>query len=154
MIVDEEQPALEGQPVEILGADLSARALEKAQSGLYTQFEIQRGLPIRLLVKYFERRDESWALTPRMRAMAHWKRVNLNADLSGLGRFDIIFCRNVASQMEPPAARRLLDQLAQALPRDGYLVLGAAEQAGSMSEALRPLGDGVYAPKSAISAAA
>jgi chemotaxis protein methyltransferase CheR len=154
MIVDEEAAALEGQPVEILGADLSARALEKAQSGLYTQFEIQRGLPIRLLVKYFDRRDESWTVTPRLRAMAHWRRVNLNADLGGMGRFDIIFCRNVASQMEPPAARRLLDQMAQALPRDGYLVLGAGEQGGALSDLLRPLGDGVYAPKSAISAAA
>jgi chemotaxis protein methyltransferase CheR len=154
MIVDEESAALQGQPVEIVGADLSARGLEKAQSGLYTQFEIQRGLPIRLLVKYFERRDESWTLTPGLRARVQWRRVNLHGDISGLGRFDVIFCRNVASQMESAAARRMLDQMAQALPRDGYLVMGAGEQGGAMSESLRPLGASVYAPKPAISAAA
>ncbi len=151
MSVDEESPALEGGSVDLLGCDLSARALEKAQSGLYTQFEIQRGLPIRLLVKYFERRDEMWGITSRLRSMVHWRRVNLNADLAQLGRFDVIFCRNVATMMEPAAARRLLDQMARALPRDGYLVLGAGEQG---TEALRPLGDGVYAPNPAIAAAA
>ena len=151
MTVDEEGAALDGVQVDLLGADLSSRALEKAQSGLYTQFEIQRGLPIRLLVKHFERRDEMWAMTPRLRSMVRWRRMNLNADLSPLGRFDIIFCRNVASQMDREAARRMLDQMARALPRDGYLVLGAGEQA---TDALRPLGDGVYAPNPAVAAAA
>jgi chemotaxis protein methyltransferase CheR len=154
MIVDEEGPKLDGSKVEIVGADLSARALEKAQSGIYTQFEIQRGLPIRMLVKYFEPRDEMWVMTPRLRAMAEWRRTNLNGELAGLGRFDVIFCRNVASLMEPPAARRMLDQLAKLLPRDGYMVLGAGEQGGALSDALRPLGDGVYVPNPAVSAAA
>ena len=154
MIVDEEAAALDGAPVEVLGSDLSSRALEKAQAGLYTQFEIQRGLPIRMLVKYFEPRDEMWALKPGLRAMPSWKRVNLNADFSALGRFDVIFCRNVAGMMEAPAARRMLEQLARALPRDGYLVLGAGEQASSACEAFRPLGDGIYAPDPAVAAAA
>ena len=151
MTLDEENAQHEGVSANILGSDLSSRALEKAQSGLYTQFEIQRGLPIRLLVKYFERHDEMWTLTPRLRSMVSWKRMNLNADFSTLGRFDVIFCRNVARQMEPAAARRLLDQMARALPRDGYLVLGAGEQG---TDALRPLGDGVYAPNPAVAAAA
>jgi chemotaxis protein methyltransferase CheR len=151
MVVDEDAAGLDGVQIDILGADLSSRALEKAQAGLYTQFEIQRGLPIRLLVKYFERRDEMWAMTPRLRSMVRWKRMNLNADFAPLGRFDVIFCRNVASMMERDAGRRMLDQMARALPRDGFLVLGAGEPA---TDALRPLGDGVYAPKPAVAAAA
>jgi chemotaxis protein methyltransferase CheR len=154
MIVDEESSQLDGARVDLLGVDISRRALEKAQSGIYTQFEVQRGLPIRMLVRYFERDDETWVLNSRLRAMASWQRVNLMCDLAGLGQFDVIFCRNVAGQMDPLPARRMLDQLARALPRDGYLVLGASEQGASLSSALRPLGEGIYSPDPAIAAAA
>ena len=154
MLFADQPQRWQGWRIDILGTDISGRAIEAARGGLYTQFEIQRGLPIRLLVKYFERRDESWTLTPALRAMIQWRRVNLHGDISSLGRFDVIFCRNVASQMEPAAARRMLDQMVHALARDGYLVLGAGEQGGAMSDSLRPLGGGVYAPKPSISAAA
>jgi chemotaxis protein methyltransferase CheR len=146
MIVDAERSKLLGARIELFGSDLSERCLEKAQAGLYTQFEVQRGLPIRHLVRHFERVDELWALSPRIRQMVRWRRINLLADLRALGRFDVIFCRNVISDFDEPVRRRVLDQLAQALPEDGRLVLGLEETANGMTQALQPVAGqlGVY----------
>ena len=148
MIVDAERPKLAGARVELFGSDLSERCLEKAQAGLYTQFEVQRGLPIRLLVRHFEQADELWTLSPRMRQMVRWRRINLLADLRALGQFDVIFCRNVVSAFEAGVRRRVLEQLAQALPEDGRLVLGLDETVIGVTEALQPAPGrrGVYTP--------
>ena len=150
---EEASSALFGREVEVLGSDLSERALEKAQAGVYTQFEIQRGLPIRTLVRHFEKREEMWALSPRIRAMVRWKRVNLNSDFRAVGRFDVIFCRHVLRDMEAGARKRTLDQLALALNSDGYLVLGA-DEAPEMGEAFQPLEGGVWRLNPAKRAAA
>jgi len=142
--------------VEIFGSDLSERSLEKARAGVYTQFEVQRGLPIRLLVRHFEKADEMWALHPRIRQMVRWRRINLLADLRALGRFDVIFCRNVTASFDEATRRRVLEQLARALPDDGYLVLGLDETVSGATEALKPLPGrrGVYAPARRTHAAA
>ena len=79
---------LAGVKVDLYGSDLSERCMEKAQSGLYTQFEVQRGLPIRMLVDHFDKVEDSWRLSPRIRQRVRWRRINLAADLSGVGRFD------------------------------------------------------------------
>jgi chemotaxis protein methyltransferase CheR len=148
MLLDDEASKYPGLNVELFGSDISERCLEKAQSGLYTQFEIQRGLPIRLLVRHFERQDETWMLKARIRQMVRWRRVNLLADLRGLGQFDVIFCRNVISSFEAPTARRVLEQLAEALPQDGRLILGIDETLAGLTEAFTPAAGrrGVYAP--------
>ena len=148
MIVDAERSKLPGVQIELFGSDLSERCLEKAQTGLYTQFEVQRGLPIRLLVRHFEQADELWALSPRVRQMVRWRRVNLLADLRALGQFDVIFCRNVISAFDGSVKRMVLEQLANALPEDGRLVLGLNETVVGVTEALLPLPGrrGVYAP--------
>ena len=138
MIVDDEQAKLGGARVELFASDISERSLEKAQSGIYSQFEVQRGLPIRLLVRHFEKLDDRWALSPRIRQTVRWRRINLLADLRSLGRFDIIFCRNVISSFDEPTRRRVLEQLASALPEDGWLVLGADETVSGATDALRP----------------
>ena len=142
--VEDAGPEVAAAGVEIMGADLSERALEKAQSGLYTQFEVQRGLPIRLLARHFEPKDELWGLSPRVRAMVRWRRMNLNAELRGLPRFDIVLCRYVLEGMTAPARRRVLEQLAAALTPGGYLVLGCDETADAFAEAFTPLEDGVH----------
>ena len=139
--------------IDILGTDLSERALEKAQSGIYTQFEIQRGLPVRLLVRHFEKHDEMWALSPRIRSMVRWRRLNLNADFHAVGHFDVIFCRNVVQDMEAGARQKTLEQLALALNPGGYLVLGADETAGGM-EGMQALDGGVFKIDPAARAAA
>ena len=148
MIVDDEASKYPGLKVELFGSDLSERCLEKAQSGLYTQFEVQRGLPIRLLVRHFEKDDETWRLSPRIRQSVRWRRINLLADLSGLGAFDVIFCRNVVSSFDRTSAGRVLEQLSAALPEDGVLMLGVDETASDYTDALRSVAGrrGVYAP--------
>jgi chemotaxis protein methyltransferase CheR len=127
MTVEEAGAAVLACGVEITGSDLSERALEKAQSGLYTQFEVQRGLPIRLLPRHFEKRDELWALSPRLRSMVRWRRANLSVELRNLSGFDVILCRNVMPMMTAEARERALGQLTQALAPGGYLILGAQE---------------------------
>jgi chemotaxis protein methyltransferase CheR len=155
MLVDEIHGLIPGARVEILGSDLSERSLEKAQSGLYTQFEVQRGLSARRLVRHFEKHDEAWGLTPRIRQMVRWRRVNLIGDLTPVGRFDVIFCRNVISGLDGPYAVRVLESLAAALADDGYLVLGVSEPA-PIRGILQPLPGraGVYARDPSFRAAA
>jgi chemotaxis protein methyltransferase CheR len=156
MIVDDERSKFPAAKVELFGSDLSERCLEKAQSGLYTQFEVQRGLPIRMLMRHFEKADEMWVLSPRLRQMVRWRRINLLADLRTLGQFDVIFCRNVVSGFDEATRHRVLDQLARALPPDGYLILGQDETVGDATAALTPIPGrrGLYGVNPAYQAAA
>lgn len=138
MAVDEAVGHVPGLRVDLFASDLSERRLEKAQSGLYSQFEIQRGLPIRQLVKHFEKVDEMWRVSSRIRDSIRWRRINLLADLRPLGQFDVIFCRNLISLLDPALRRRVLDQMARALAPDGWLVLGQGESATGLTDSLDP----------------
>lgn len=139
MIAEEAKGLESGTRVEIYGSDIAERCLEKAQSGLYTQFEVQRGLPIRLLIQHFEKIEDNWRLSPRIRQRVRWRRINLAADLSAVGRFDIIFCRNVVSALDEGIRRRVLEGLAAALPSDGFLMLGANETVEGVTNAFQPV---------------
>jgi chemotaxis protein methyltransferase CheR len=156
MMIEDQMPKLGGAQVELFASDLSERALEKAQSGLYTQFEVQRGLPIRLLVRHFEKNEEMWAISPRLRQNIRWRRVNLAADVASLGRFDTIFCSRVLSTLVPQARAKVLENLALALEPGGFLFLDADEADVSMTDALRPVGGraGLYARNPAYQRAA
>ncbi|MBX3481044.1 MAG: protein-glutamate O-methyltransferase CheR [Caulobacter sp.] len=156
MIAEAAEGLPPGARVEIYGSDISERALEKAQAGLYTQFEVQRGLPIRQLLTHFEKVEDNWRLTPRIRQRVRWRRVNLISDLAVMGRFDVIFCRNVLSGMDAPYRRRVLESLAALLPSDGLLILGARETAEAITEAFRPVTGrpGLYVKNPAFRAAA
>ena len=156
MILDDERSKMLGVKVELFGSDISERALEKAASGTYSQFEVQRGLPIRLLVRHFDKTDESWTLNASIRQAVRWRRINRLADLRALGQVDVIFCRNAISAFDVQTRRRVLEQLARALPDDGWLVLGLDETVGGVTEALRaaPGRRGLYTPNPAWRAAA
>ncbi|KRB52319.1 MAG: protein-glutamate O-methyltransferase CheR [Pseudomonadota bacterium] len=156
MVIEDERARLPGLKVELFGSDLSERQLEKAQSGLYTQFEVQRGLPIRQLVRHFEQDDEMWAISPRIRQMVRWRRINLVADLSTAGRFDVIFCRYVLSSLVEPMKTRLLENLARALGPEGFLFLGRDETATGLGDAFQPVQGrtGLYARNPAFRVAA
>jgi chemotaxis protein methyltransferase CheR len=146
-----------GVTVEIYGSDLSERCLEKAQSGLYTQFEVQRGLPIRQLLRHFEQvDDQNWQISPRVRQKIRWRRVNLATELGGSGRFDVIFCRNVVSGLDEAARKTVLEGLAALLPPDGFLTLGLNETAGEVTNAFKaiPGRAALYARNPAFQAAA
>jgi chemotaxis protein methyltransferase CheR len=113
--------------VDIIGTDLSQRALEKAHSGLYTQFEVQRGLPIRLLLQHFDKVGDMWRASDRLRQAVRWRQLNLLEDRRSVRAFDILLCRNVVRYFEPATADQVLGQMAGALAPDGFLVLGAGE---------------------------
>lgn len=139
MLIEQERDRFPGLKADILACDLSERCLEKAQSGMYTQFEVQRGLPTRLLIKHFEREDETWTLSPRIRQQVRWKRMNLLNDLRGLGQFDAIFLRNVLNAFDAPTRKQVLEQVALAMPEEGYLILGQTETVMGVTDAFRPV---------------
>jgi chemotaxis protein methyltransferase CheR len=121
-------PGLAGK-VDLYASDLSASSLEKAQAGLYSQFEVQRGLPARLLVRHFEKRGESFALSPRIRQMVRWRRVNLVDDLARFGQFELVLCRNVLGQLAEEARAGVHAGLKAALAPGGRMVLGLKDEA-------------------------
>ena len=135
-----------GARFELFGSDLSERCLEKAQSGLYTQFEVQRGLPIRMLVKYFENQDDTWTISPRLRQMVRWRRINLLSDLSALGLFDVILLRNVLRNMAAPLRGKIVRSLADRLSPDGVLVLDPEDEVSGVTDRLvaAPGNAGIY----------
>jgi chemotaxis protein methyltransferase CheR len=139
MLFDEERGRFPGLKIDILAGDISERCLEKAHSGVYSQFEVQRGLPARLLVKHFDKIDESWVLSSRIRQMVRLERANVLKDLKGAGPFDVILCRNVLTRFEPSVRAGVLHQLAQALAEDGYLIMGATEAFDELSPVFRPV---------------
>lgn len=146
MCLKEKAQELAGWRVEIVATDLSCEVLEKAKSGIYSQFEVQRGLPVQLLVKYFTQVGESWQISPEIRGMVQHRQLNLLQDFSHLGKFDVIFCRNVLIYFDQDTKTGIFGRLAKALEPDGMLLLGAAETVVGISAAFRPHPDrrGLY----------
>jgi chemotaxis protein methyltransferase CheR len=129
---------LAGWRVEIIATDLSQAVLEKSRAGIFSQFEVQRGLPIQMLVKYFTQVGELWQLNADIRAMVQHRQLNLLQDFSHLGTFDVIFCRNVLIYFEQDTKVGIFDRLARMLEGDGVLALGAAESVVGISDAFKP----------------
>ena len=115
--------------MEIMATDLCAAALEKAESGLYTHFEVQRGLPVRALLRHFQPVDEAWRIRPDLRASIRWKRLNLVDPFSVATPFDLILCRHVLDRFDPAMASGAIARLDAALAPDGCLVLGPKDAA-------------------------
>ncbi len=113
MILKDMGAALSGWRTEIVATDLSQEVLEKSKSGIFSQFEVQRGLPIQMLVKHFTQVNEMWQLSPEIRAMVQFKQLNLLHDFSHLGGFDIIFCRNVLIYFDQDTKVNVFNRLAQ-----------------------------------------
>jgi chemotaxis protein methyltransferase CheR len=139
---------LAGYKVQILATDLNGEVLERAREGIYSQFEVQRGLPIQQLVKYFEQVGERWQIAPELRDMVQFRPLNLLGDFRPLGTFDVVFCRNVLIYFDQATKTDVLDRMARQLPDDGYLLLGAAETVVGLTEMFKPVADrrGLYAP--------
>jgi chemotaxis protein methyltransferase CheR len=148
MTVAELGAALGGRRVEILGTDISREMLDRAREGVFTQFEVQRGLPVQMLVKHFRQEGGRWRVAPELRAMTRWQAFNLLDDPRGLGRFDVIFCRNVLIYFDAPTKSRVLAALAGQLAADGVVYLGGAETVLGLTERLVPVSGerGVYEP--------
>jgi len=146
---------LRGWRIEILGTDISTEVLEKAKAGIYSQFEVQRGLPIQMLVKYFAQVGDTWQIAPEIRATVQYRPLNLLQNFANLGRFDVVFCRNVLIYFDQETKTGVLNRLAKLVETDGYLVLGAAETVVGLTDAFKPVPDkrGLYAPNAKPAAA-
>ncbi|QWG24430.1 protein-glutamate O-methyltransferase CheR [Bradyrhizobium sediminis] len=142
---------LTGWRVEIVATDLSQEVLEKSKAGIYSQFEVQRGLPIQMLVKYFKQTGELWQLNADIRGMVQHRQLNLLQDFSHLGTFDVIFCRNVLIYFDQDTKTGIFDRLARMLEPDGVLALGAAESVVGITDAFKPYPErrGLYRPNAA-----
>jgi chemotaxis protein methyltransferase CheR len=154
MILKDMGASLSGWRTEIVATDLSQEVLEKSKSGIFSQFEVQRGLPIQMLVKHFTQINETWQLSPEIRAMVQFKQLNLLHDFSSLGTFDIIFCRNVLIYFDQDTKVNVFNRLAKVIETDGFLVLGAAETVVGLSAGFNPYPErrGLYHPSPAKTA--
>ena len=148
MALKEMGSQLAGWRTEILATDFSLEVLEKAKAGIYSQFEVQRGLPIQMLVKYFTQVGEMWQIAPDIRAMVQFRPFNLLQECSRLGIFDVVFCRNVLIYFDQQTKIGVLDRIARVIVPDGYLVLGAAETVVGLTGSFRPIPDkrALYGP--------
>ncbi|WP_158047183.1 CheR family methyltransferase [Skermanella pratensis] len=139
MLLLDEGARLDGWRFEIVGTDLSSEMVEKAKAGIYTQFEVQRGLPITHLVKYFKQIGDKWQLNDKIRQMVSFREYNLLTDLTPLGQFDVVFCRNVLIYFDQPTKGKVLESIAKLMPADGVLYLGGAETVLGITERFKPM---------------
>jgi len=139
---------IEGWRIDLVATDLSNEVLEKARQGIYSQFEVQRGLPIQLLIKYFSQVGDLWQIAPEIRAMVKYRQFNLLSDGYHLGTFDLIFCRNVLIYFDQETKVGVLNRLSELIASDGYLVLGAAETVVGLTNRFKTMADlrGLYVP--------
>lgn len=142
MCLLEEAVRMPGYQYEIVATDISPRVLEKAKSGIYTQFEIQRGLPITLMLKYFKQLpDNTWQANEMLRNMVSYRQVNLLDPLTTLGTFDLILCRNVLIYFDEATKRDILERMSQILCPGGVLMLGSTESLMGITQKFRQLDD-------------
>lgn len=139
MILREEGVRLRDWRIEILGTDLSTEVLARAEAGIYTQFEVQRGLPITYLVKYFKQLGDKWELSEDIRRMVTYQPFNLLDDPAPLGRFDVVFCRNVLIYFDRHTKTDILARIAGLMPPDGILYLGGAETVFGITDRFKPM---------------
>jgi chemotaxis protein methyltransferase CheR len=140
MICAEEAAKLQGWKIEIIGTDLSKEMVERSKTGVYSQFEVQRGLPVTMLVKYFSQNGDRWQIKDHIRQMVQFREGNLLRDLGPIGVFDVVFCRNVLIYFDPPTKGRVLESIASIIAPDGVLLLGGAETVLGITERFKPNG--------------
>ncbi len=118
---------LTGYRIQLLGTDLSNTAIARAGRGEYNQFEIKRGLSEDALKKYFTFNGSAWKINDDIRAMVTFKKTNLMVPFNGLGKFDIVFCRNVGVYFNMTDRKKLFGNISRVMEKDGYLIIGATE---------------------------
>ena len=138
MLLQEAAPRLAGWQVEIVATDLSTEVIEKAKLGLYSHFEVQRGLPVQWLIRYFTQIGEQWQIAQSLRSMVDYRQLNLLHSFASLGQFDVIYCRNVLIYFDAPTKSDVLARLAAQLAPGGALLLGAAETVIGLTDRLSP----------------
>jgi chemotaxis protein methyltransferase CheR len=153
MILKDKEAQLKGWQFEIVATDLSEDILAQARKGLYSQFEVQRGLPIQYLMKYFTQTGEAWQLKDEIMNMVKFSTFNLLDDMSRMGQFDIIFCRNVLIYFDEKNKAQILSRIEKQLDKDGFLLLGGAETVLGITDKFIPMPEkrGLYIKNPALS---
>lgn len=156
MVLKDSFPILGSWKVEIVATDISPTVLDRAREGLYSTFEVQRGMPIQMLIRHFDQVDQQWRVKPELRTNITFRSANLLDDLSILGTFDIVLCRNVLIYFDQPTKTRILNGIARRIAPDGALLLGGAESVFGLCEAFAgmPGVRGVYGHTSQIKSGA
>ncbi len=131
---------------EILATDVSEAAIQRARAARFSQFEIQRGLPVRQMIKWFDADGSDWLARPELVRKINFRRHNLVGDPAPAGRFDVVLCRNVLFYLSPTLRKRVFDLLAEVVRPGGLLVLGAGETVTGQTDAFAPSADyrGLY----------
>jgi chemotaxis protein methyltransferase CheR len=155
MIIKDHFPILAGWRLEIVATDISPTVLQRARTGVYSTFEVQRGLPIQMLVRHFDQVGNDWRIKDELRRCIGFRPANLLEDFSSLGTFDVVLCRNVLIYFDQETKTRILSAIARTMAHDGALLLGGAESVFGICDALAGLPGlkGVYshAKPSAVS---
>lgn len=128
ILIREHFPQLSSWTIRVEGTDISAEVVRRARHGRYHRIEMNRGLPARLLVRYFDRVGDEWTIKPEIAAICHFRQANLCAPLPFQERFDLILLRNVMLYLSLETRRTLLAAMHRIIAPDGYLFLGSAEQ--------------------------
>lgn len=145
-----DQMGISGWRLQILATDLSDQMLERGKAGRYLQLEVNRGLPAKYLVKYFDREDSDWVVKPEIRRMIRWQKFNLKDSMRGMGPFDLVFCRNVLIYFDTQTKSLILSGIGSTLTPDGCVFLGASESTLGLDDTFerRLVGPAVvYRPK-------
>jgi len=155
MMLKDNFPVLGGWKVEIVATDLSPSVLDRAREGIYSTFEVQRGLPIQMLVRHFDQQEPNWQIKRELRQTVTFRALNLLEDFSALGQFDVVLCRNVLIYFDQPTKTRILGAIARRIVPDGFLLLGGAESVFGLSDAFAGLTElkGVYGHAKQVKAA-
>ncbi len=148
-------PPSENWKIEIYATDISETALAQAKKGEYNQFEIQRGLPIQMVMKYFKQDGQTWSLNDKIKSMVKFEPFNLLQPMERLGTFDIIFCRNVLIYFDEETKKKVLQNMMKRLPTDGFLFLGGSETVLGLCPELKmnPGSPGLYTLTSPVAPA-
>ncbi len=138
MTLSELLPDIQSRDVDILATDISDSAIMQASLGRYAKHEIQRGMTSQMLSKYFQQEADGWRVKEALRSMIRFDRRNLLQPMTGLGPFDIIFCRNVAIYFNEDVKRDLFNRLSERLTPDGYLFVGSSESLANLDPRFIP----------------
>ncbi len=147
MTIKEESTKMPGFTFEILATDISNEILDQAREGTYSQFEVQRGLPITYLMKYFTQNGNKWTINKEIKDMITYKYFNLLDPMTSLGKFDIVFCRNVLIYFDPPTKKDVMERISMQMNDDGFFFLGGAETVLGITDVFKGVKDkrGLYA---------
>lgn len=152
MILEEERARLAGWSVELIGTDLSMDMIQRSRDGLYSHFEAQRGLPIQMLAKHFDKEDQGWRVKAALRNRIKFRPFNLLESFAALGTFDVIFCRNVLIYFELATKRDILDRMNRQISAGGVLFLGGAETVIGVTDKFvpHPAYAGIFVPAPSV----